>query len=154
VLDNHDMNRFLWMAGGSLYRLKLAATILMTLPGMPVIYYGTEVGLSQRYDGVIENAEARLPMLWGGDQDQDLLAHFQRLGRMRTESVALRRGSMRTVLADHEVFVFDRTAGDESVTVALNFSDTPQSREVDGVTIELGPLESEVKRTGLVASQA
>jgi glycosidase len=73
---------------------------------------------------------------------------------MRTESVALRRGSMRTVLADHEVFVFDRTAGDESVTVALNFSDTPQSREVDGVTIELGPLESEVKRTGLVASQA
>jgi glycosidase len=111
---------------------------------MPVLYYGTEVGLSQRYDGVIENAEARLPMLWGGDQNQDLLAHFQHLGRMRAESVALRRGARRTVLADKEVFVYERSAGDETVTVALNFSDSPQRREVDGLGIELGPLGSEV----------
>jgi glycosidase len=144
LLDNHDMNRFLWMAGGNTDRLKLAATLLMTLPGMPVIYYGTEVGLSQRYDGVIENAEARLPMLWGGDQNQDLLAHFQNLGRIRAESVALRRGARRTVLVDKEVFVYERSAGDESVTVALNFSDSPQSREVAGHVIELGPLGSEV----------
>jgi glycosidase len=144
LLDNHDMNRFLWIAGGNADRLKLAATLLLTLPGMPVIYYGTEVGLSQRYDGVIENAEARLPMLWGDDQDQDLLAHFQHLGRMRAESVALRRGAMRTVLADREVFVYERRAGGESVIVALNFSDSPQSREVDGRSIELGPLGSEV----------
>jgi glycosidase len=145
LLDNHDMNRFLWMAGGSLYRLKLAATLLLTLPGMPVIYYGTEVGLSQRYDSVIENAEARLPMLWGADQDQDLLAHFQHMGRMRAESIALRRGAMRTVLADREVFVYERRADEESVTVALNFSESTQHREVDGLTIELGPLGSEVK---------
>jgi glycosidase len=154
LIDNHDMNRFLWMAGGSLYRLKLAATLLLTLPGMPVLYYGTEVGLSQRYDGVMENAEARLPMLWGGDQDQDLLEHFQRLGRMRSESVALRRGNMRTVLADREVFIYERSSGDESVTVALNFGETPQQREVGGITFELGPLGSEVNRTGLVRSQA
>jgi len=144
LLDNHDMNRFLWMAGGNVDRLKLAATLLMTLPGMPVIYYGTEVGLSQRYDGAIENAEARLPMLWGAAQNQDLLAHFQKLGRMRSESAALRRGDRRTVLADREVYVYQRTEGDETVTVALNFSDSPQSREVDGRAIELGPLGSEV----------
>jgi glycosidase len=154
LLDNHDMNRFLWMAGGNVDRLKLAATLLMTLPGMPVIYYGTEVGLSQRYDGAIENAEARLPMLWGSAQNQDLLAHFQKLGRMRGESAALRRGDRRTVLADREVYVYQRTEGDETVTVALNFSDSPQSREVDGRAIELGPLGSEVTPTGLVRSQA
>ena len=144
LLDNHDMNRFLWMAGGSLYRLKLAATLLLTLPGMPVIYYGTEVGLSQRYDGVTENAEARLPMLWGADQDQDLLAHFQHLGQMRVESVALRRGAMRTMLADKAVFVYERSADGESVTVALNFSESPQNREVDGLVIELAPLGSAI----------
>jgi glycosidase len=146
LLDNHDMNRFLWMAGGSLLRLKLAATLLLTLPGMPVLYYGTEVGLSQRYDGLIENAEARLPMLWGSDQNQDLLTHFQRLGRQRAESVALRRGAMRTVLADREVFVYERSAGDESVIVALNFSDSPQRREVPGLAepIDLEPLGSSV----------
>ena len=46
--DNHDMNRFLWMAQGNVDRVKLAATLLMTLPGMPVIYYGTEVGFRLR----------------------------------------------------------------------------------------------------------
>jgi len=103
---------------------------------------------------LIENAEARLPMLWGADQDQDLLAHFQHLGRMRAELVALRRGAMRTVLADREVFVYERTAGDETMTVALNFSNVPQHRDVAGRAIELGPFASEVKRTGLVRSQA
>jgi cyclomaltodextrinase len=148
LLDNHDMNRFLWVADGNVDRLKLAATLLMTLPGPPIIYYGTEVGLSQRYDGEIENAEARLPMLWGSDQDQDLLAHFQQLGRMRGESAALRRGDRKTVLADAEVFVYERTAGDETVTVALNFSEKPQRRKVAEQTIELEPLGSAVMRTG------
>ena len=146
LLDNHDMNRFLFMAGGGVDRLKLAATLLMTLPGMPVIYYGTEVGLSQRHDGAIENAEARLPMLWGADQNVEVLAHFQQLGRMRRESLALRRGDRRTVLADAEVFAFVRTAGDETVTVALNFSERPQRREVPGLPepIELAPLGTAV----------
>jgi glycosidase len=63
---------------------------------------------------------------------------------MRSESAALRRGDRRTVHADHEVYVYERTAGDETVTVALNFSDSPQQREVGGRSIELGPLGSEV----------
>jgi len=146
VLDNHDMNRFLWMAAGNVDRLKLAATLLLTLPGMPVIYYGTEVGLSQRFDGAIENAEARLPMLWGEEQNPDLLTHFQALGRMRRDSVALRRGERRTVLADAEVFAYERKAGGESVVVALNFSEKPQRRDLPGLDepIELGPLGSAV----------
>jgi len=150
LLDNHDMNRFLWMAGGNADRLKLAATLLMTLPGMPVIYYGTEVGLSQRYDGVVENAEARLPMLWGGAQNLDLLEHFQRLGGMRRESPALRRGRRLTLLADREVFAYERVADGERVVVALNFSERPQRREIPGVPepIELAALGSAVIRAG------
>jgi glycosidase len=120
LLDNHDMNRFLWMAGGDVRRLKLAATLLMTLPGMPVIYYGTEVALTQRHDGALENAEARLPMLWGADQDRDLLAFFQQLGRLRAESPALRRGSRRTLHADSNVLVYERVLGEERIVVTLD----------------------------------
>ncbi len=131
LLDNHDMNRFLWMAGGDKGRLKLAATLLMTLPGMPVIYYGTEVGLTQRHDGVTENAEARLPMLWGADQDRELLAHFQELGRLRAESPALRRGSRRTLSVDADSLVFERALDDERVVVSLNLK-TSSGTVVDG----------------------
>jgi cyclomaltodextrinase / maltogenic alpha-amylase / neopullulanase len=148
LIDNHDMNRFLWMAGGRVERLKLASTLLMTLPGMPVIYYGTEVGLTQRHDGAAENAEARLPMLWGADQDQDLLAHFRSLGRLRRGSAALRRGTRRTVLADSEVLAYERELDAERVVVALNFSDTEQRREIAGQgMVALEPLGSVVLRT-------
>jgi hypothetical protein len=58
----------------------------------------------------------------------------------------LRRGDRKTVLADAEVFAYERTAGDESVTVALNFSEEPQRREVAGQKIELEPLGSVVIR--------
>jgi glycosidase len=119
---------------------------------MPVIYYGTEVGLSQRHDGAIENAEARLPMLWGGDQDQDVLEHFQQLGQMRRESRALRRGARRTVLADREVFAYERVFADESVLVALNFSEQSQHRELPGTPIELGPLGSLVMEASTIRS--
>ncbi len=81
-LDNHDMNRFLWVVNGDRRRLKLAALCQFTLPCPPVIYYGTEVGLSQLVAlGRLE--ESRLPMRWGNDQDQVLLNFYQELIALR-----------------------------------------------------------------------
>ncbi len=131
LLDNHDMNRFLWMAGGDVRRLKLAATLLMTLPGTPVIYYGTEVGLTQRHDAVNENAEARLPMLWGPDQDHDLFRFFRNLGSLRRDSAALRRGSRKTLHADAHELVYERVLGEERMVVTLNL-ETLRGSVVDG----------------------
>ena len=49
-LDNHDMNGFLWVVRGETRRLRLAALFQFTLPYPPIVYYGTEVGLSQDRD--------------------------------------------------------------------------------------------------------
>ena len=84
-LDNHDMNRFLWAVNGDTRRLKLAALCQFTLPGSPIIYYGTEVGLSQ-LEAVGRLEESRLPMIWGDRQDQDLLTFYQQLIRLRRHS--------------------------------------------------------------------
>lgn len=83
-LDNHDMNRFLWAAGGDVRRLKLAALVQCSLPHPPVIYYGTEVGLSQWHDleypdGSRRMEESRTPMLWGEQQNADLLSFYRSL---------------------------------------------------------------------------
>ena len=45
-LDNHDMDRFLHTASQNRDALKMAALCLFTLPAPPVIYYGTELGMS------------------------------------------------------------------------------------------------------------
>ena len=86
-LDNHDMNRFLWIANGDTRRLKLAALCQFTLPQPPIVYYGTEVGLSQR-QAVGRLEEARLPMLWDEQQDRDLLDFYQRLIHLRRQTSA------------------------------------------------------------------
>ena len=83
-LDNHDMNRFLWATNGDKRKLKLAALCQFTLPNPPIIYYGTEVGLSQ-LQAVGRLEESRLPMLWDKDQDQDLLTFYQQLIQLRRQ---------------------------------------------------------------------
>ncbi|WP_371879077.1 alpha-amylase family glycosyl hydrolase [Candidatus Chloroploca mongolica] len=129
-LDNHDMNRFLWSVRGDVRRLKLAALCQYTLPPPPVLYYGTEVGLSQHrdvryYDGTGHPEESRLPMLWGDTQNQDLLHFYQRLGVLRRATVAVWRGRRHSVVVDdrygHYVYCC-QALDDEQWLVGLNNS--------------------------------
>ena len=87
-LDNHDMDRFLFLAGGDKEALRRAAAVQMGLPGPPIIYYGTEVGLSQAVS-IREEGQGmhvnRVPMAWGEEQDRDLLAYYQKLIEERGE---------------------------------------------------------------------
>jgi glycosidase len=87
-IDNHDMDRFLFLAQGDKDALRRAAAAQMHLPGPPIIYYGTEVGLSQTLgtqDGHGLHVN-RVPMAWGKDQDKELLAFYQKLIQERKAS--------------------------------------------------------------------
>jgi glycosidase len=80
------MDRFLYAAGENKEALRRAAAVQMRLPQPPIIYYGTEVGLSQDSGkGVFGLEVSRLPMLWGDAQDKALLAYYKGLimGRRR-----------------------------------------------------------------------
>jgi len=99
-IDNHDMNRFLWAAGGDQARLRLALGLLFALGGPPVIYYGTEVGLGQPRAKGSRREESRHPMLWGAAQDSDLLAYVQAWAAARRAHGALGRGALHTLHLD------------------------------------------------------
>ncbi len=83
-VDNHDMDRFLWIAEGDKEALKRAAAYQMKLPNPPIIYYGTEVGLNQDR-GTHGNGlhMSRVPMLWGEDQDADMLEFYKQIIKAR-----------------------------------------------------------------------
>jgi glycosidase len=49
----------------------------MRLPGPPIIYYGTEIGLTQRKGKADGLESSREPMRWGDDQDRELLAFYR-----------------------------------------------------------------------------
>ncbi|MDX9692505.1 MAG: alpha-amylase family glycosyl hydrolase [Acholeplasmataceae bacterium] len=76
-IGNHDLDRIASMQGfngvNSLEKLKLAASVLLTLPGSPFIYYGDELGMKGvRYEGtnipgygVVYDEYRRQPLKWG-----------------------------------------------------------------------------------------
>lgn len=62
-LTNHDMNRSFNVLGSDVEKAKIAASLYLTLPGIPYLYYGEEVGmLGQKPD-----EDIRLPMQWSDD---------------------------------------------------------------------------------------
>ncbi len=78
-LDNHDMNRFLFEAGNDQRRLRQAIELQFAQKNPPVIYYGTERGMSQQAGiaGDHGDLQARRQMTWD-QEDRGLFQFYQR----------------------------------------------------------------------------
>jgi alpha-amylase len=59
-LSNHDGTRVMTLLGNDIPRAKQAATLLLTLPGLPFVYYGEEIGMT----GDKPDERLRTPMQW------------------------------------------------------------------------------------------
>lgn len=116
-------------------RLGVSFAIMMTNPGIPLIYYGDEVGLAGGGD-----PDNRRMMPW---TDAELNVHqralrdrVRALARLRATNRALSRGRRRTTSADRDTWVYTMGGCGSSapdVTVAINRSDMDRS-----VTIPAG----------------
>lgn len=85
-LSTHDVPRFLTVMGGEVNRWRLGLTFLLTYEGIPLIYYGDEVGMEGGYD-----PDCRRPMQWEPErQNHAMLADVRALTRLRREWPALR----------------------------------------------------------------
>ena len=114
------------MLGGDRRRLELAFSLLLTLPGTPVVYYGDEIGMGDDLSLPERNA-VRMPMQWTpnrnkapnvADQQRDpgsLLSWFQRAVTMRKQCAEYGNGEWEPVkVADDAVLALRyRSANDE-----------------------------------------
>ena len=98
-------------------------------------------------DGRHHMAEARLPMIWGDDQDADLLAYYRWLIRFRRQHPALWRGRRRTVHLDASAgtYAYTRATAGEVVIVCLNLSNEHRSVVAAGPTFEVAPWSGDVR---------
>jgi glycosidase len=134
-LDNHDMNRFLFMAGNDVNRLKLAALCQFTLAPTPVIYYGTEVGLTQSVNknqsGFGGDHHVRAQMPWQPEEwNQELLTFYHQLVHLRRSLAALQHGKRVRLHVDaaRQTYASARILESGETAVALfNLSDTSQT---------------------------
>ena len=89
-IDTHDTARFLHSAGGDMGKQKLAAAMQLLLPGMPMIYYGDEVGMEGGPD-----PDCRRGMLWEESrQNLECLDYYRRLIQIRHGYPALTKGAV------------------------------------------------------------
>lgn len=129
-LDNHDMNRILFISHGNPAQVKLAALALFTLSGPPIIYNGTESGVTQERQihqndfGIFE--EARLPMKWGAEQDAGLCETFRRLIQLRREYPLLLDSSRRLLHLGDQTFAYARESANGRIVAAFNLSPEPR----------------------------
>jgi glycosidase len=157
-LTNHDQNRVMdelshdpdTLAGTG--KAKLAATTLLTLPGVPFVYYGEEIGMT----GSKPDELIRTPMQWTSDAhagfttgtpwepvnlgheeknvavqsaDPDsLLNHYRTLIALRNNHQALTAGQFLSLQSDaSKVYAFLRHAPNDRILVVVNFGDKPTS---------------------------
>jgi glycosidase len=137
-IDNHDVDRFL--AGGNEAGLRQALLALMTLPGIPVIYYGTEQGFTE--------PRAAMFAAGHGSQGKDHFDTQAPLYRLLTSLTTLRRAHPVLSRGTPRV-LYDNAAGagalmwamegggqSEKLFVAINSSDAPAL--VDNAELRLG----------------
>lgn len=82
-IKNHDQTRLLSELGGDIRKAKMAASILLTMPGTPYIYYGEEIGmlgdkLSTYEDQYGPDAFVREPYVWSSDGEDTLQTSWEK----------------------------------------------------------------------------
>ncbi|GMV40419.1 MAG: hypothetical protein AMXMBFR64_21350 [Myxococcales bacterium] len=142
-LGNHDVPRFISHANGDIgdmwgngskeqgyddppgapgtatawERLRLAWTFLFTQTGIPLIYYGDEIGMPGAGD-----PDNRRMMQFDGlsAEQQATIAHIGKLAEVRRAHPALRGGATAVLASDADMLLLARTLGADKVVVALN----------------------------------
>lgn len=113
VLSTHDSPRLATIVGDP-GRSEVALGLQMTLPGVPMIFAGDELGLPGR-----NGEDGRRPMPWHRRDtwDRARLGHYRDLIALRRDNQTLRRGGLRWVHADHESITFLRESEAETLLV-------------------------------------
>ena len=120
LIDSHDTPRFLTQANNNEEILKLAFALQMTLPGMPMIYYGDEVGMQGGKD-----PDCRRGMLWDKNkQNREIFDYYKKWIKIHKKYSSLKNGEFKTIYVndDANVYIFKRFNENEELYIAFNFS--------------------------------
>jgi glycosidase len=135
--DNHDMHRFFSVINEDMSKYKSGMALLLTLRGIPQIYYGTEI-LMKNFSNPDGLVRLDFPGGWPGDKankftaagrtpaENDAFNFVKKLGNYRKNSTALQTGKMIQYVPEDGMYVYFRVSPDaagKTVMVILNGDD-------------------------------
>ena len=142
LLDSHDTGRIMTLAGGDPELVVLALALLLTMPGSPCIYYGTEVGLEGGPD-----PDNRRGFPWDAlDGAVEISDALRSLIALRHAEPGLRSSELERLgpLAGSDfgrTYLYARGVGEERIVVAVNHAD-----EVDEVELRPDVLSADAQK--------
>ena len=120
-VDNHAVTRIASILTNKNH-LPLTYGLLLGMPGVPCIYYGSEWG----EEGVkAPNNDYALRPCFEEPKPNELTEEIKKMIHVRTGSNALCHGSYRNVVLTNHQLIFERRTDDERMLVAINASDAP-----------------------------
>jgi alpha-glucosidase len=122
LLDSHDTPRIRTIVGGNDALHRLAVALLLTFPGVPGLYYGDEIGLTD-----LPHVQQRGCMVWDEARwNKPLRDYHRQLIHLRRESVALRQGGFQVLLTEADTIAYQRDSATERVLVFAHRSQQPR----------------------------
>ncbi len=134
-LDNHDMSRFYSMVGENFDKCKEGLGILLTMRGIPEMYYGTEI-LMKNFDAPDGLVREDFPGGWSKDSANKFVAkgrtakeneafnYVKTLANFRKNSTALETGKLMQYVPEDGVYVYFRYNENQTVMVVVNSNKT------------------------------
>ena len=131
-LDNHDLPRLYSVVNGNIDKFKSGMSMLLTMRGVPMIYYGTEILLSGVGGAFGEAGRKDFPGGWKEDpvykfnpafheaEEQKAYKHIKKLANYRKNTPALQHGQLKQYIPENGVYVYFRFDEDKKVMVLSN----------------------------------
>lgn len=152
--DNHDMSRIFTQLGEDFGLFKLALTYILTTRGIPQIYYGTEILMTNR--GTTDHGIIRsdFPGGWDGDavnaftgnglraDQKEAMAFLKNLLQWRKNEPVIHYGKLKHFIPEAGVYVYFRYLNDKKIMVALNKNENAVELELDRFAEMLGGVVS------------
>lgn len=163
-LDNHDMSRFINQVGEDLNLFKMGIVYLYTTRGIPQIFYGTEVLISNP-DNPKDHALIRsdMPGGWPGDtlnaftgeglsrEQREAKAFLRTMTRFRRDTPVLHNGQLRHFAPANDIYVMFRY--DKGSKIMSVFNKHSKQVSVDLKRFE-EVLDGAVRATDVVSGEA
>lgn len=134
-LDNHDQDRFFSLVGESFKKYKMGMAMLMTLRGIPQLYYGDEILMKNTRNPTDAEVRKDFPGGWADDKknkfqasdrtddENEAFDYVKALANFRKSSSAIKTGKFMQFVPQDGLYVYFRYDNNQTVMVVMNTND-------------------------------
>ena len=141
LLDSHDTHRFFKEVGKDRFKMKAALALLFLFPGVPCIFYGTEILTEGGYD-----PDCRRCMDWEKARPEGEYRDVYELLRILSslkKDLDISDGTVK-IYAESEVLILTNMTGKNEIKLQIN--NTSKNQMVNSV--EMQPYSFSISRNG------